>query len=80
MPVLIDGFISAAAALVAARICPAVKKAMLASHLSDEPAAALALGALGLRPLITAGMCLGEGTARWRRCRFLTWRWPSTGR
>ena len=62
VPVLIDGFISAAAALAAARICPAVKKAMLASHLSDEPAAALALGALGLRPLITAGMCLGEGT------------------
>ena len=62
VPVLIDGFISAAAALAAARICPAVKKARLASHLSDEPAAALVLGALGLRPLITAGMCLGEGT------------------
>lgn len=62
VPVLIDGFISATAALAAARICPEAESAMLASHLSDEPAASLALDALGLRPLITAGMCLGEGT------------------
>lgn len=62
VPVLIDGFISSVAALVAARLCPNARCAMLATHCSDEPAAALILDALGLRPLIFAGMRLGEGT------------------
>ena len=62
VPVLIDGFPSAAAALCAARMCPASAKAMLASHVSAEPAGKLALDALGKRPLITAEMRLGEGT------------------
>ena len=62
VPVLIDGFISAVAALCALRLCPLAGKAMLASHVSAEPAGALVLEALGKRPLITAGMHLGEGT------------------
>ncbi len=62
IPVLIDGFPSAAAALCAARLCPAAKKAMLASHVSAEPAGALLLRALEKQPLITAGLRLGEGS------------------
>ena len=62
VPVLIDGFPCAVAALCAARLCPDAAKAMLASHLSAEPAGALVLHALGKRPLITADMRLGEGT------------------
>lgn len=62
VPVLIDGFISAVAALCALRLCPAAGKAMLASHISAEPAGRAVLEALGKRPLITAGMHLGEGT------------------
>ncbi len=62
VPVVIDGFISAAAALCAARICPHGQKAKLASHVSPEPAGALLLQALDLKPLICAGMHLGEGT------------------
>ncbi len=62
VPVLIDGFIGAVAALCAARICPGAKCAMLASHVSAEPAGAMVLEALGLKPLISAGMRLGEGS------------------
>ncbi|WP_367924327.1 nicotinate-nucleotide--dimethylbenzimidazole phosphoribosyltransferase [uncultured Ruthenibacterium sp.] len=62
IPVLIDGFISAVAALCATRLCPNATKAMLASHVSAEPAGSLLLQALEKRPLITAGMRLGEGT------------------
>ena len=50
------------AALVALRLCPAAEKALLASHVSAEPAGALLLDALSLKPLITAGLRLGEGT------------------
>ena len=62
MPVLADGVISAAAALLAVRLCPQSEKAILASHVSAEPAGALVLAALGKKPLITAEMRLGEGT------------------
>lgn len=62
VPVLADGFISCVAALCAIRLCPAASKAVFASHCSTEPAARLVLDALGLQPLITAGMHLGEGT------------------
>lgn len=62
VPVLIDGFPSAVAALCATRLCPNAQKAMLASHVSAEPAGAAALRALGKKPLITAEMRLGEGT------------------
>lgn len=62
VPVLIDGFPCAAAALCALRLCPAAGNAMLASHVSAEPAGALLLRALGKQPLITARMRLGEGS------------------
>lgn len=62
VPVLVDGMISGTAALCAARLCPAARGAMLASHVSAEPAGQLLLDALGIKPLITAGMHLGEGT------------------
>jgi nicotinate-nucleotide--dimethylbenzimidazole phosphoribosyltransferase len=62
LPVVIDGFISSVAALAAARLCPGCAGAMLASHVSGEPAGPLALRKLQLSPLITAGMRLGEGT------------------
>ena len=62
VPVLLDGFISAAAALAAVRMCPASGEYLLASHVSKEPAGRLVLDALGLKPLICAEMCLGEGT------------------
>ena len=57
-----DGFISAVAALCAVRLCPAAEKAIFASHVSAEPAGVLVLRALGKKPLITAGLHLGEGT------------------
>jgi len=62
VPVLIDGVISAAAALAAARLCPTARDYMLASHVSGEPAGRLLLDALELQPVLHAGMCLGEGT------------------
>ncbi len=62
VPVLIDGFISAVAALCAVRLCPRARHAMLAAHCSAEPGGQLLLEALGKRPFLTAGMRLGEGT------------------
>lgn len=62
VPVLVDGAISAAAALCAVRLCPLAAGAVFATHQSAEPAGSLLLQALGKRPLITAGMRLGEGT------------------
>jgi len=60
--VLLDGVISSAAALAAARIEPAAREAMLAAHRSPEPAHALILDALGLEPLLDLGLRLGEGS------------------
>lgn len=62
LPVVLDGVISCAAALVAVRLCPAMRGYLLAGHRSEEPAGELLLRELGLRPFITAGMRLGEGT------------------
>ncbi len=62
IPVLMDGLISAVSALCAVRLCPEAGKAILASHVSTEPAGRLVLEALGKRPLITAELRLGEGT------------------
>ena len=62
LPVVLDGLITGAAALAAVRISPDVKGYLLASHVSAEPAGAMVLDALGLKPAISAGMCLGEGT------------------
>jgi len=62
VPVVIDGFISGAAALIAATICPASKDYMIASHVSVEPGHKLMLDALGLKPMLFMNMRLGEGT------------------
>lgn len=62
VPVIIDGVISAVAALTACKICPDAVNYMLASHLSKEPASQYLLEALGLSPSICAGLSLGEGT------------------
>ena len=62
IPVLVDGFISSAAALTAARLCPAAVDYMLGSHASNEPAGRMVLEELGLKPFLYANMCLGEGT------------------
>ena len=60
--VIIDGFISAAAALAAERMAPGCRSVMLASHCGREPGMKHILDALGLRPVIDAGLALGEGT------------------
>jgi nicotinate-nucleotide--dimethylbenzimidazole phosphoribosyltransferase len=60
--VLLDGFISSAAALVAARLAPTAVDAMIAAHLSPEPGHRLILDALGLEPLVDLGLRLGEGS------------------
>lgn len=62
IPVVMDGFISCVAALVAVRICPASSDYILASHVSKEPAAHLILKELGKEAVLHADMCLGEGT------------------
>lgn len=62
VPVVIDGFISCVAALIAQRICPTAREYMIASHVSKEPAARLILEALGKEAVIHGEMCLGEGS------------------
>ena len=62
VPVVVDGFISAAGALIAAALCPAVKPYLIASHLSVERGHAPLWQALGLRPLLDMDLRLGEGT------------------
>ncbi|GGL85171.1 nicotinate-nucleotide--dimethylbenzimidazole phosphoribosyltransferase [Nakamurella endophytica] len=62
VPVLLDGVIAVAQALVADRIAPGVAAWCAAGHRSTEPAQSLALQALGLVPLLDLGMRLGEGT------------------
>ena len=62
VPAIMDGFISTAAALAAVRLCPAVRDALTASHLSAEPGAGYVMESLGLTPLLRLGMALGEGT------------------
>lgn len=62
LPIVIDGFISAAAAAAAAAIEETAKDYMLAAHVSAEPAGERLLKWLGKEPVIRAGLCLGEGT------------------
>ncbi|BBL81142.1 nicotinate-nucleotide--dimethylbenzimidazole phosphoribosyltransferase [Rubrobacter xylanophilus] len=62
VPVVLDGISSCAAALAAAALSPPSSGYMVAGHLSAEPGAAVALKALGLKPLLDLGMRLGEGT------------------
>jgi nicotinate-nucleotide--dimethylbenzimidazole phosphoribosyltransferase len=62
IPVVIDGFISSAAALIAAGIAPGVKDYFIAAHLSAESGHGILLKYLGLSPILNLGMRLGEGT------------------
>ena len=62
IPIVIDGVISAVAALCAYRLCPKTLDYMLPSHISAEPAFTLIMKELGLEPILDAGMRLGEGT------------------
>ena len=62
VPVVIDGFISGAAALIAAGLCPRSTDYMIAGHCSVEPGHKLLLQYLGLKPLLDMEMRLGEGT------------------
>lgn len=61
-PVVLDGFISGAAALIACGICPKAKDFLIAGHVSSEPGHKLVLEHLGLKPVLDLDMRLGEGT------------------
>ncbi|HAM02284.1 MAG TPA: nicotinate-nucleotide--dimethylbenzimidazole phosphoribosyltransferase, partial [Acidimicrobiaceae bacterium] len=62
VPVVLDGVISCAAALVATGLVPETLGFLVAGHRSVEPGAGVALGHLGLRPLLDLDLRLGEGT------------------
>jgi len=62
IPVLLDGFITTAAALAATRMQPAVAGSLIAATRSPEPGHALLLDALGIEPLLDLRLRLGEGT------------------
>ncbi|HEB12463.1 MAG TPA: nicotinate-nucleotide--dimethylbenzimidazole phosphoribosyltransferase [Actinobacteria bacterium] len=61
-PVIIDGFISSAAALVASKLAPKSINYMIASHMSAETGHSRALAEIGLSPMLNMNMRLGEGT------------------
>lgn len=62
VPVVVDGFISSAAALIALRLAPNLKGYLILSHQSAEKGHDLISNALGLRPLFDLDLRLGEGT------------------
>ncbi|OGO00575.1 MAG: nicotinate-nucleotide--dimethylbenzimidazole phosphoribosyltransferase [Chloroflexi bacterium RBG_13_52_12] len=62
IPVVIDGFISGAAALIAVTLAPQVKDYIIAAHVSAEAGHAAMLNYMGLKPLLSLDMRLGEGT------------------
>jgi len=62
VPVVLDGYVTNAAALVAEAMDRGITSYLLASHASPEPGARIALAHLGLVPLLDLGMRLGEGT------------------
>ncbi len=62
VPVVLDGMLAGAAALLAAALDPGVVPYLAASHASAEPGARVALEHLGLAPLFDLGLRLGEGT------------------
>ena len=61
-PVVIDGFISAVAALCAVKLCPNVRGYLIPSHASYEIGYRLAMDAMELQPMLLLGMRLGEGS------------------
>lgn len=62
VPIVLDGFISGAAALIAVTLAPQLKDFLIAAHVSAEAGHKLLLRHLGLKPLLDLGMRLGEGT------------------
>jgi nicotinate-nucleotide--dimethylbenzimidazole phosphoribosyltransferase len=62
LAVLVDGFISSAAALAAVRLCPSAREWMLLAHVSAEPGHRAVIDALALQPILDLGMRLGEGS------------------
>ena len=62
IPVVLDGFIAGAAALLAVRLAPRASAFLIAGHRSVEPGHRVALADLGLRPLLDLDLRLGEGT------------------
>ena len=62
VPIVLDGLISGAAALLAKRIIPGTEHFMIASHLGKEPAAKAILKEIGIKPVIHGDLALGEGT------------------
>lgn len=62
LPILVDGFISSAAALVAVKHNPSVRDWMLFAHASAEPGHSTMMQALAAKPLLDLGMRLGEGS------------------
>ena len=62
IPVLLDGYVTTSAALIAERLCPGTRAAMIAGHLSAEPGHRAALAQLGLTPVLEWQMRLGEGS------------------
>ncbi len=61
-PIVIDGFISTAGALIAHSLCPTVTDYMFSGHCSEEPGHRYMLDHLKLEPILNLGMRLGEGT------------------
>jgi nicotinate-nucleotide--dimethylbenzimidazole phosphoribosyltransferase len=62
VPVVLDGFITGAAALLAAALSPVVAERVIAAHRSLEPGHAIVLARLGVQPLLDLDLRLGEGT------------------
>ena len=62
IPIVVDGLVSGAAALIASGIAPNSRDYMIASHCSTEPAHRVALVRLGLKPVLNLSLRLGEGT------------------
>ena len=62
IPVVIDGFIASAATLVAMRMNPVVKNFLFFSHVSAETFHKSFVESQGIRPILSLGMRLGEGT------------------
>lgn len=62
VPVVIDGFISVVAALIAVRLNPFVRDYLIASHLSKEIGYNIAIKEIGLEPMLNLDMRLGEGS------------------
>ncbi len=60
--VVLDGLISTTAGMMASRLCPAILGSLVAAHVGPEPGHRVALDALGLEPLLSLGLRLGEGT------------------